>query len=137
MDVSREPRPGRMVSAAMNGELFIRRLVSKERGRFLNVDDPECRDIRITPEANLQIRGVVTAAIHLLLPGRRFPLAVQDALVDLQKYLVPHAGFQPCRLYCPANPMAELEEMIFAQRPKAQDKMAQLINLVLHHCHTQ
>jgi len=64
VDRSLEPVSGRVVVAALDGELVIRRL-QHNRGRImLKSENPACRDTAVNEECELTIWGVVAYVVH-------------------------------------------------------------------------
>jgi DNA polymerase V len=64
VDRSLEPVSGRVVVAALNGELTVKRL-QRSRGRVtLKAENPAYPDIAIGDEQELQIWGVVAHVVH-------------------------------------------------------------------------
>lgn len=52
-----------IVVAALNGELIVRRLKIHNGRHYLVAENPQYRPVEIHPEANFEIRGVVTYSI--------------------------------------------------------------------------
>lgn len=64
VDRAVEPTDGRVIIAAVNGEMTVKR-VRRRNGRLLLLpENPEYRPIEITPETDFEIWGVVTHVIH-------------------------------------------------------------------------
>ncbi len=64
VDRSLEPASGRVVVAALNGELTVKRL-HRSRGRTtLKAENPAYPDITVGDEEELQIWGVVAHVVH-------------------------------------------------------------------------
>jgi DNA polymerase V len=64
VDRSLEPASGRVIVAAINGELTVKRL-QRSRGKFtLKAENPAYPDIIIGDEQELQIWGVVAHVVH-------------------------------------------------------------------------
>ena len=69
VDRSEAARPGKVVIAAVDGELTIKRLRKREERLFLcpeNFDNPNFREIDITGQDDVCIWGVVTYCLHAL-----------------------------------------------------------------------
>ncbi|MDR1045544.1 MAG: translesion error-prone DNA polymerase V autoproteolytic subunit [Candidatus Adiutrix sp.] len=69
VDRSQEAGPGKVVIAAVDGALTIKRLKKKEQRLFLcpeNFDNPNFREIDITGQEKVCIWGVVTYCLHAL-----------------------------------------------------------------------
>lgn len=64
VDRSLEPSHGRIVIAALNGELTVKRLYKKEGRLQLLAENPAYPAIDITEAADMVIWGVVTNVIH-------------------------------------------------------------------------
>jgi len=64
VDRNLEPKPGRIVIAAVNGELTVKRLDKNEDGIFLMPENDDFAPIKINEEDNALIWGVVTNVIH-------------------------------------------------------------------------
>jgi DNA polymerase V len=60
VDRSREPRPGKIVVAVLDGELTIKRLEKNPKGYVLVPENPDYKPITIRNEQELIIWGVVT-----------------------------------------------------------------------------
>ena len=64
VDRAVDPKNGSVVIAAVCGDLTVKR-ISRRDGKLLLCPDNECfTPIEVTPEAEFQIWGVVTHAIH-------------------------------------------------------------------------
>jgi DNA polymerase V len=64
VDRSLEPASGRVIVAAINGELTVKRL-QRSRGKvILKAENPAYPDIIIGDEQELQIWGVVAHVVH-------------------------------------------------------------------------
>lgn len=64
VDRALEPSENKIVIAAVNGELTVKR-IKKTRGKlYLIPENRAFKPMEITPEMNLQIWGVVTHVIH-------------------------------------------------------------------------
>lgn len=66
VDRSAKAADGRVVIAALNGELLVKRLVRREGRVFLASENPDFPDFDITESEHVHIWGVVTYAIHKL-----------------------------------------------------------------------
>lgn len=66
VDRSIEPVPGKIVIAALNGELTVKRLKRTGHEITLGAENPAYSDIVIQEEIDLVIWGVVTSVIHTL-----------------------------------------------------------------------
>ncbi len=67
VDRSLEPKPGRIIICALNGELAVKRLKAIGQQRMvLASENPDYPDIELEEEADLVIWGVVTNVIHAL-----------------------------------------------------------------------
>lgn len=66
VDRSLQATDGRVVIAAVNGELTVKRLFKKEGKVQLIPANPQCTPIDITQECDLVIWGVVTLVLHEL-----------------------------------------------------------------------
>lgn len=64
VDRSVHAATGKIVVAALDGELTVKRLRSKEGKLVLAAENPEYSDIPITEEVDMVIWGVVTSVIH-------------------------------------------------------------------------
>lgn len=64
VDRSLEPRHGKIVIAAVEGELTVKRLYKKNRSVRLMPENDEFEAIEIAPDEVLHIWGVVTNVIH-------------------------------------------------------------------------
>jgi DNA polymerase V len=64
VDRSLEPIDRKIVVAAVNGELTVKRLRRKKDRTFLAAENPEYRDLEVTPEMDFDIWGVVIHVIH-------------------------------------------------------------------------
>lgn len=64
VDRSLEAVPGRVIVAAIDGELTVKRL-QRNRGRIvLKSENPACPDISVSDTQDLQIWGVVAYVVH-------------------------------------------------------------------------
>ncbi len=66
VDRSLEPAHGKIVVAAVNGELTVKRLHLEKNKVFLMAENDVYRPIEITEGIELHIWGVVTSVIHAL-----------------------------------------------------------------------
>ncbi|MBA3602742.1 MAG: translesion error-prone DNA polymerase V autoproteolytic subunit [Parachlamydiaceae bacterium] len=66
VDRSLEPMHGKIVVAAVNGELTVKRLHLEKNRIFLMAENDVYRPIEITEGIELHIWGVVTSVIHAL-----------------------------------------------------------------------
>lgn len=67
VDRALEPKPGRVVICALNGELAVKRLKAMDaHSLILASENPDYPDIEVKEEADLVIWGVVTNVIHSL-----------------------------------------------------------------------
>lgn len=64
VDCSREPLPGKIVIAAIEGELTVKRLIKRRGRNLLKPENDKYDEIDITDCENVDIRGVVTYVIH-------------------------------------------------------------------------
>jgi DNA polymerase V len=64
VDRSVHPGVGKIIVCALNGELTVKRLRSKEGKLVLAPENPEYSDIPVTEEVEMVIWGVVTSVIH-------------------------------------------------------------------------
>jgi DNA polymerase V len=64
VDRSAEPADQKIVVAALNGELTVKRLKAVDGTLSLAAENPEYPDIRVTPEMTFEVWGVVTHVIH-------------------------------------------------------------------------
>ncbi len=64
VDRALEPADRKIVVAVVNGELTVKRLRRKKDRTFLAAENPEYRDLEITPEMDFDIWGVVVHVIH-------------------------------------------------------------------------
>lgn len=64
VDRSLEPVDKKIVVAVVNGELTVKRLRRKKDRTFLAAENPEYKDIDVTPEMDFDIWGVVIHVIH-------------------------------------------------------------------------
>jgi len=66
VDRSVEPRHGRIVIAAINGQLTVKRLYSKSGKLMLIPENDKFEPIDITDDEAIHIWGVVTSVIHMV-----------------------------------------------------------------------
>lgn len=64
VDRALEPQDGRIVIAAINGELTVKRLRLRKSGNWLVPEHPDYRPLKITEGLDCVIWGVVTRVIH-------------------------------------------------------------------------
>jgi DNA polymerase V len=64
VDRSLNAKPGDVVVALWNGEFTVKRLIKKETGYFLAPENPRYPLFPLSDDAEFQIWGVVTFAIH-------------------------------------------------------------------------
>ncbi|EFL52993.1 Peptidase S24/S26A/S26B, conserved region [Solidesulfovibrio fructosivorans JJ]] len=64
VDRAEEARPGRIVIAAVDGELTVKRLKHMDGRLFLAPENDAYKPIEIRPESSFEIWGVVTFVIH-------------------------------------------------------------------------
>jgi DNA polymerase V len=64
VDRALEPSQNKIVIAAVDGELTVKRIHKEEDKLYLVAENPEFKLIEITPEQSLTIWGVVTYVIH-------------------------------------------------------------------------
>lgn len=64
VDKSIRPQHGKIVIAAIDGQLTVKRLHRKNNQLFLIPENPAFHPIKITPENDIIIFGVVTYVIH-------------------------------------------------------------------------
>ena len=69
VDSSIEPKNGKIVIAAVNGELTVKRLQLKNKKVFLKAENKAFAPLEISKEMNFKILGVVTFVIHDLQIG--------------------------------------------------------------------
>ena len=68
VDRALQPEPGRVVIAAVDGELTVKRLLKDGQGWLLQPENPAYTPIRIAGDQELQVWGVVAHVIHSLTP---------------------------------------------------------------------
>ena len=66
VDRSISPANGKIVIAAIDGQLTVKRLVIKNNKTYLQAENSNFPPLFITPETNIYIWGVVTSVIHTL-----------------------------------------------------------------------
>ena len=66
VDRSRRPRSNDVVLAVLHGEFTVKRLVRESTGCTLVAENESYPNIRITPETDFEVWGVVTHAVHCL-----------------------------------------------------------------------
>lgn len=66
VDRAIQPHPGKVVIAAVNGELTVKRLVQHSGQFWLQPDNPRYRPIPITDENEAFVWGTVAHVIHTL-----------------------------------------------------------------------
>lgn len=64
VDRALEPQDGRIVIAAVNGELTVKRLRLRKSGTWLVPEHPDYKPLKITEGLDCVIWGVVTQVIH-------------------------------------------------------------------------
>lgn len=64
VDRALEPQDGRIVIAAINGELTVKRLQLRKSGTWLVPEHPDYKPLKITEGLDCVIWGVVTRVIH-------------------------------------------------------------------------
>jgi len=66
VDRSLEPSSGKVVIAAINGELTVKRLQKTAKGIFLVAENNHYPPIELNASDQIQLWGVVTHTIHAL-----------------------------------------------------------------------
>lgn len=66
VDRALEPADNKVVVAALDGELTVKRIRAKNGRLFLAPENPAFPPIEVTPEASFEIWGIVTYVIHKL-----------------------------------------------------------------------
>lgn len=66
VDRSIEPTSGKVVIAAINGELTVKRLQKTAQGVFLVAENPDYKPIPLAASDNIQVWGVVLYTIHAM-----------------------------------------------------------------------
>jgi len=64
VDRALEAANRKIVVAVLNGELTVKRLRKSKDRLFLASENPDFKDIEVTPEMNFEVWGVVTNVIH-------------------------------------------------------------------------
>lgn len=64
VDRSIQPTPGKIVIAALDGELTVKRLLVNDKGTFLAPENPNYPLIPVQEESDMVIWGVVKSCIH-------------------------------------------------------------------------
>ena len=64
VDKSLPPEDGKIVIAAINGEMTVKRLQLKNKVPILLPENPDYNPIKISPEDDFSIAGIVTQVIH-------------------------------------------------------------------------
>lgn len=64
VDRSQSPQSGKIVIAALDGELTVKRLAIRQDGTFLLPENPDYPEIKVSEESDMVIWGVVTSCIH-------------------------------------------------------------------------
>ena len=64
VDRSLEPRHGKIVIAALDGQLTVKRLHKSAKGTFLMPENDEFKPIKIEDGNDVVIWGVVTTVLH-------------------------------------------------------------------------
>lgn len=64
VDRSLEAQDGRIVVAVVNGEFTVKRIRLREEEVLLEPENPRYASIRIDPDSDFQVWGVVTYIIH-------------------------------------------------------------------------
>ena len=66
VDRSIEPKPGKIIICAVNGELTVKRLMRHANQWLLKSENPDYPDIPLHSELDMVVWGVVTNVIHPL-----------------------------------------------------------------------
>lgn len=66
VDRSLKPSHGKIVIAAVDGFLTVKRLITNKNIVYLKAENEEFQPIKVNPEAGIYIWGVVTNSIHSL-----------------------------------------------------------------------
>lgn len=66
VDRALEPADGKVVIAALNGELTVKRIRKKDGKLYLIPENPDFQPIEVIPETNFEVWGVVVYVIHAL-----------------------------------------------------------------------
>lgn len=64
VDRSLEPTSGHIVVAVLNGDFTVKRMRKNQEGIWLVPENPAYPAIKVHPEADFQVWGVVTYVIH-------------------------------------------------------------------------
>ncbi len=64
VDRALEAKDGKIIIAVVNGEFTVKRLKFINNFSWLMPENPKYKPVKIMPESNMQIFGVVTYAIH-------------------------------------------------------------------------
>jgi len=67
VDRALNAKDGNIVIAVIDGELLVKRLAMKNNRVTLTAENPNYKPIKITPEMNFEVWGVVTTVIHKVL----------------------------------------------------------------------
>jgi len=64
VDSSLRPENGKIIIAAINGEITVKRLQIKNKKLYLKAENENFKPLEITEEMNFKILGIVTHVIH-------------------------------------------------------------------------
>ena len=64
VDRSLEPKPGKVVIAAIDGQLTVKRLSQTSKGLYLKAENDQYKPIKINEINDVIIWGVVTSVVH-------------------------------------------------------------------------
>ena len=64
VDRALEPADNRVVVATLNGGFTVKRIQKREEAFFLVPENPDMEPLRIDPESDFQVWGIVTYVIH-------------------------------------------------------------------------
>lgn len=64
VDRAIEPEDGKVVIAAIDGELTVKRILKRDGKLYLAAENPDYNLIEVNPEQSFMIWGVVTYVIH-------------------------------------------------------------------------
>ena len=64
VDRAIEPEDGKVVIAAIDGELTVKRILKRDGKLYLAAENPDYNLIEVSPEQSFIIWGVVTYVIH-------------------------------------------------------------------------
>lgn len=64
VDRALEPADGKIIIAAVNGELVVKRIRQTGERLYLVPENPEFRPIEVNPEMDFEVWGVVSYVIH-------------------------------------------------------------------------